>query len=267
MVEPDWETNMQRQILEAKILSREWFYEFQLPSGRKTKSYLPAEIQFIHRTRERMIFQYLEQRAGTRWGELRCLDLGCHEGYFALQLALRGCREVLGIDARKEHVENATLIRDLYHLENLSFTRGNVLELAAADLGEFDIVLMLGLLYHVPDIVGALKVARALTKDVCVMETQLAPELSGEMEWGSRGWAKQIKGCFAVVDESDEIAAGNREASFGAISLVPSREALAYLLPRLGFAETVVLIPPPDSYEQLARGVRVIIAATVQPGA
>src|SRR5207249_4258240 len=94
-----------------------------------------------------------------------------------------------------------------------------------------------------------------------------APELSGEMEWGSRGWAKQIKGCFAVVDESDEIAAGNREASFGAISLVPSREALAYLLPRLGFAETVVLIPPPDSYEQLARGVRVIIAATVQPGA
>ena len=115
-VEVAWLSRIGKRIckdksLKPKILSREWFYEFQLPSGRKTKSYLPEEIQVIHRTRERMIFQYLEQRARTRWGELRCLDLGCHEGYFALQLALRGCREVLGIDARKEHVENATLIR------------------------------------------------------------------------------------------------------------------------------------------------------------
>jgi 2-polyprenyl-3-methyl-5-hydroxy-6-metoxy-1,4-benzoquinol methylase len=38
-----------------------------------------------------MIFDYLERRVGDRWAGLRCLDLGCHEGYFALQLALRGC--------------------------------------------------------------------------------------------------------------------------------------------------------------------------------
>jgi hypothetical protein len=37
-----------------------------------------------------------------------------------------------------------------------------------------------------------------------------------------------------------------------------------YLLPQLGFAEFEVLKPPADSYEQLARGVRVMIAAIVQ---
>lgn len=128
-----------------------------------------------------MIFQYLEPRVGDRWANLRCLDLACHESYFSLQLPLRGCREVLGIDAREEHVANAGLIRDLYGLANLSFGCGNVLELESANLGEFDVVLMLGLLYHVADIVCTLKAARALTKRICLIETQLAPELPAGM--------------------------------------------------------------------------------------
>ena len=118
---------MDREALEEKILNREWFYEFRLPSGRKTKSYLPNQIQPIHRTRERMMFDYLEQTVGDRWSKLRCLDMACHEGYFALQLALRGCGEVLGIDAREENVAHATLMRDLHGLQNLGFKCGNVL--------------------------------------------------------------------------------------------------------------------------------------------
>jgi tRNA (mo5U34)-methyltransferase len=261
---PNGKARMQRENLEAKILGREWFYEFQLPSGKKTKSYLPNEIQPIHQTRERMMFNYLEPRVGDRWGELRCLDLACHEGYFALKLALHGCREVLGIDAREEHVTNAVLIRDLHGLKNLTFKCGNVLELTGTGLGEFDVVLMLGLLYHVPDIIGALRAVRTLTKGVCLIETQLAPELPAEIEWGRKELKKEIKGCFAVVDESQELAVGNREASLGSTSLVPSRDALAYLLPRLGFTDVEFLVPPSDAYEQLARGMRVMIAATVQ---
>jgi tRNA (mo5U34)-methyltransferase len=247
------------QAIEAKILGREWFYEFQLPSGRKTKSYLPKEIQPIHRTREQMMFDCLKQRTRDRWDELRCLDLACHEGYFALQLALHGCREVLGIDAREENVGHAMLMRELHVLENLSFRRGNVLELTAAGIGQFDVVLVLGLLYHTPHIVGLLRVVRALTKGICLIETQLAPELPAEIELGARESKKQIKGCFAVVDETQEIAAGSREAGLGSICLVPSLRALLYLLPQLGFAAMEVLRPPADAYEQLARGMRVMM--------
>ena len=257
---------MDRKAIETKILEREWFYEFQLPNGKKTKSYLPNEIQVIHQTRERMIFDYLEPQIQGRWDKLRCLDLACHEGYFALKLALHGCREVLGIDAREEHVTNAVLIRDLHSLKNLTFKCGNVLELTGTGLGEFDVVLMLGLLYHVPDIIGALRAVRTLTKGVCLIETQLAPELPAEIEWGRKELKKEIKGCFVVVDESQELAVGNREASLGSTSLVPSRDALAYLLPRLGFTDVEFLVPPSDAYEQLARRMRVMIAATVQRG-
>jgi hypothetical protein len=34
---------MDLEATEAKILEREWFYEYQLPNGRRTKSYLPKE--------------------------------------------------------------------------------------------------------------------------------------------------------------------------------------------------------------------------------
>jgi tRNA (mo5U34)-methyltransferase len=252
---------MDRKSLEAEVLGRAWFYEFELPSGRKTRSYLPAEVLSIHETRGKMAFEHLEQRLEDRWTDLRCLDLGCNEGYFALQLALRGCRQVLGIDARQDNVAHATLIRDLHGLENLDFRIGNVLELTGSELGEFDVVLMFGLLYHVPDIIGVLKLARAVTRGICLIETQVAPELSAEVEWGAKDWKKPIEGCFAIVDETTELSIENREASLEATSLVPSRKALTYLLPRLGFAQVEVLTPPADANEQLARGCRVMIAA------
>ena len=75
-------------------------------------------------------------------------------------------------------------MRDLYGLENLAFKRGNVLELTAGGIGQFDIVLMLGLLYHTPAIVGVLRLARALSKGICLIETQLTPESDAELEWG-----------------------------------------------------------------------------------
>ncbi len=252
---------MDGDSLEAEILRRDWFYEFELPSGRKTRSYLPSDVLGIHQTRSRMAFDYLDRRFGDRWSDLRCLDLGCHEGFFALQLALRGCRQVLGIDARKDNVASAALLRDLYGLENLDFRAGNVFELMASELGEFDVVLIFGLLYHVPDIIGVLKLARAVTRGICLIETQVAPELPGEVEWGAKGWRKPIEGCFVIVDETTELSLDNREASLDAISLVPSRKALLYLLPKLGFAQVEVLAPPPGAYEQLARGSRVIVAA------
>ena len=68
----------------------------------------------------------------------------------------------------------------------------------------------------------------------------------------------------AVVDETQEIAAGSREAGIGSICLVPSQQALMYLIPQIGFAKVKVLVSPLDAYEQLAGGVRVLIAATVQ---
>jgi SAM-dependent methyltransferase len=170
---------------------------------------------------------------------------------------------VLGIDARAEHVEHAGWIGRAFGLSALSFQRGDLLALDPAALGAFDVVLLFGVLYHLPDPVGALRSARELTRGVCLIETQVAPEAEGVIEWGSVEFEMPVRGCLAIVDESGELARGNREASVSEFSLVPSLEGLLFLLRAAGFARSKVLDPPPGAYEQHARGRRVMVAAEV----
>jgi len=252
---------MHREALEAIVLGREWFYEFRLPGGKMTKCYLPDKVKSIHRTREKMLLDYLDRRVGSRWKELRCLDIACHEGYFALMLAKKGCREVVGVDARPEHIESANLMRDLYDLKNVTFQQGDLFQLNTAELGRFDIVLLFGVLYHVPDILGALRITRLLTKELCVIETQIAPEMAAELEWGTKDNLKRIEGCLAIVDESGELSSGNMEAAITSVSLVPSRKALLFLLRQIGFRSLEIRPAFPFAYEQLTRETRLMIAA------
>src|SRR5207244_4262164 len=141
----------------------------------------------------------------------------------------------------------------------------DIVHLDPRGLGKFDLTVLFGLLYHVYDPVGVLRLARALTKSVCVIETQIAPNLSGQTDWGSYRYSRELIGCFGVVDETDTLAAQNREASLTPISLVPSLPALLHTLKAVGFTRVEVVPPPPDAYEQLAYGKRVVVAAFVEP--
>lgn len=247
--------------LEAKILGRQWFYRFHLPSGQVTQTYLPEEVLKIHETREQMMTQVLETEFANEWKNLRFADLACHEGFFSHKLALKGCKEVVGIDARIEHIVHANLIREAFSHDNLSFLVGDIQNLDADELGEFDATLAFGILYHLENIVGALRLAQAITKRICLIETQIAPNLSGVTDWGSDKFNKEIVGCLGIVDESGELAANNKEANTSPISLFPSLPGLLWLLKAVGFEASKVITPPVDAYEQLASGKRVMVAA------
>jgi tRNA (mo5U34)-methyltransferase len=166
-------------------LGRKWFCRVTLPSGARTDTYVPPEILHLHETRARMIFSALEPLFEGRWAETTCIDVACHEGFYGARLAQRGCRAVLGVDARAENLEAAWLMRNALRLPNLRFQFANVATMDSPGAGVFDIVLMLGLLYHLEDPVGALRLARALCRRVALIETQIAPAQEGDMEWGS----------------------------------------------------------------------------------
>jgi len=57
-----------------------------------------------------------------------------------------------------------------------------------------------------------------------------------------------------VIDESGEFDAGNTETGSTPVALAPSPQALAFLLRQAGFRRTEILPPPPNAYEQHARG-------------
>ncbi len=250
-----------QQQPENRILSRSWFYEFPLPDGTLTQSYLPESVRAVHTGREKMLFEFLDPIFGGMWRDLTAIDLGCHEGYFAFRLAQKGCRSVIGVDAQPEHLEHAEWIRQTHSLDNLSFVHGDVQNQELFKAGPFDIVLLFGILYHVPNIVGALRQARAATRTVCLIETQISPELYGDLDWGASHWKKEIRGCIALVEEAGDVDERNREAGLSGVSMVPSLRALFFLLGLVGFERVELLHAGPDSYEQHRRGKRVIVAA------
>lgn len=245
------------------VMSREWFYRFHLPDGRVSPCYVGDDVIGIHDTRLAMVDWVLEPLFGADWSAASCLDMACHEGFFCSHLAAKGCRDVLGIDVRPEHVRDAELIKEAFGFNNLRLECRDVLDLEPAELGKFDIVLVLGLLYHLENPIGALRRAFSHTRSVCIVETQVAPNLSGVIDWGSYRYHKAMVGSFALVDESSELAGGNAEASVLNVSLVPSIEALVFVMKALGFSRVEVIEPPEEAYEQLRFKKRVVVAGYI----
>jgi tRNA (mo5U34)-methyltransferase len=244
-----------------QALAKEWFYSFELPGGSSTLTSHDSEIMAIHDTRWQMVQSCLDERLGNGHTGLAALDLASHQGWFSVNMARSGFSTVLGIDARESHVEDSQLIRDIYGLDHLSFQQGDIHLLDEQQLGQFDVVLMLGLLYHLENPIGALRVCRALCKNLCLIETQIVPGMSGFVDYGSYQYVRPLKGSFGIIDETGETH--GPEASITGICLVPSLDALIWILQKVGFSDVTVVEPPEDAYEQLRFGKRVMVAAQV----
>ena len=241
--------------------SREWFYSYDLPDGSTTPTYHGADIKAIHNTRWQMLQSCLDERLGKSRQGLSALDLASHQGWFAVKMAQAGFSPVLGIDARESHVSDSQLISDIYGLEDLTFQQGDIHAQDTGQLGQYDVVLMLGLLYHLENPIGALRTCRELCSNLCIIETQIVPGISGYVDYGSYQYVRPLKGSFGVIDETDDTH--GPEASITGICLVPSLEALLWTLRKVGFSDVAVLEPPEDAYEQLRYHKRVMVAAQV----
>jgi len=247
--------------LEARALAKTWFYPFRLPSGQTTPTYDDGALDLIHHTRTRMLDAVIDANFAGDRGALSAIDLACHQGWFSAHLAQRGFGRVTGIDARDEHVADASLIRDALGLSQWQVRQSDVHALDTDALGLHDLVLCFGLIYHLENPVGALRVARALTRRLCLVETQIVPGMTGWVDYGSYRFVRPLKGSFGIIDETGETH--GPEASTTGICLVPSIEALVWIMQRIGFSRVEVLPVPADGYEQLVHHKRVMVAGWV----
>ena len=241
--------------------SRDWFYGYELPDGSRLPTWHQGELDAIHDTRWQMVSDCLAGEFSEGLEGRSAIDLACHQGWFALRLAQEGLDKVHGVDARASHIADSRLMADILGLSQAAFEQGDVFELDTDAAGTYDIVLMLGLLYHLENPVGAMRIARALCRRVCLIETQVVPGMSGMVDYGSYEYVRPLKGSFGVIDETDDTH--GPEASVTGICLVPSTEVLLWILRKVGFSRCEVLPPPADAYEQLRHGKRVLVAAWV----
>lgn len=110
----------------------------------------------------------------------------------------------------------------------------------AQDLGTHDLVLCFGLIYHLENPVGALRVARALCRRLCVVETQVVPGLTGWVDYGSYRFVRPLEGTVSASSTKPAKLTVRKPPPLG-ICLVPSVEALVWIMQRIGFARVEVL--------------------------
>jgi len=110
---------------------------------------------------------------------LRALDLGTRDGFFAFELERRGA-EVVAVDYMAKTDTGFALAAELLG-SRVTYLQQNLYAIDAGALGTFDIVLFLGLLYHLPDPLGALRIVRDLTRQRMYLES-LVIDLGGAMD-------------------------------------------------------------------------------------
>jgi tRNA (mo5U34)-methyltransferase len=232
--------------LDAERSSRvPWMYEWQLTPDVAIDP--GRELARVHATRLAMIEPVVRRALAQAGRNASVLDLGCNEGWFGHRALEWGAGRVVGIDVRPANLRRATLIRDHFGIpaDRLRFEEAGVHELDPKRLGTFDVVLILGLIYHLEDPIGALRVARALTDGVVVVESQLTSSNNAMLVgWGKAGVFKEVDTHWAAVLEpaAEQREDGNPLASHGGvISLVPNRAALLQAIEVVGYREPRIL--------------------------
>jgi len=250
-----------QQIREQIEALGPWFYEFDLGAGRRTPSSLPPEVLPIHQTRLGMVMGAVEGHFGARLAQIRAIDVGCHEGFYSVALAREGVKSVLGVDVREANLAKARFVGAALGLANVEWRQGNCEDLRVEETGEFELCLFLGLLYHLENPMLCLRNISRLTREVCVIETQVIDEVEGAAEWGWREWTRPYHGVLALIDESGEFNDENAETGASPIATCPSPRALEFMLKQAGFRRVETIAPPAGAYEQHARAKRVVAVA------
>lgn len=156
------------------------------------------------------------------------LDIASATGRFSFALADAGAGSVLGVEIRREQVDQAELLRRLDgRFANVRFEH----EPTSADdpafrEGEsYDVVLSMGLLYHLTDPVTHLRVLRRLAREAVLVETLTHAR---ERDY----WLLELEDPQGITK------------AWGGVSWIPHYADVPELLRRVGFSSVEVIESP-----------------------
>lgn len=162
------------------------------------------------------------------------LDVGCNAGFYSIEMKRRGATRVLGIDSQRELIRQANFVRGVLALD-IDYRRMSVYDLDPRELGQFDITLALGLIYHCKHLVMALEKLFLVTRSLLVLETAIYPprEAPPPFVYPVGGTEPTLHPIAYIENQPDA-----KEAVYN--WFLPSTSALCALLKNIGFDEVEV---------------------------
>lgn len=170
----------QFSIQRQEIVERfgEWTrHNIRLPNDTYTydRNHPAFEAHMVKRgVRLRRVVQIISDLTNQPINKLRVLDLACLEGLYGIELARRGA-EVVGIEGREANVVKARFAQDALALRNITFVQDDVRNLSVEKYGRFDVVLCLGILYHLdaPDVFQFVERVSGVCERLAIIDTHV----------------------------------------------------------------------------------------------
>jgi SAM-dependent methyltransferase len=222
----------QDEALLADIRARNWGYWFDLGGGHSTLGPIAAEKGVQRTARQRMLYRMnaidgaIAALYGGDLSARRVLDLACNHGAFSLDLLVRGAAYARGVDLRPENIEKAKLLARHLGIENADFAQGDIYDEREA---AYDIVLCLGLLYHVTRPYELVELCCWLCTGMAVIDTITHRE----------PFSGFLLGFGALIPQEHAAGAINAE-------LHPTYRGLIDLMRGVGFREVIEVEGVPD---------------------
>jgi hypothetical protein len=202
----------------------------------------------------RRVLQIVSDVATKPLGSLRLLDLACHEGIYAIEFARQGAN-VVGIEGREAHIEKAKFVKNALSLNNLDIYQDDVRNLSKAKYGAFDVVLCLGILYHlpVPDVFSFIESIGEVCDDIAIIDTRIALGPTESYTYkDTKYWGITIREHSATETQADKIkkywASLDNPTSFNI-----SRTSLFCMLSKVGFTSVYECYIPPEPAKPIDR--------------
>src|SRR5665213_3034664 len=144
--------------LKANLESKGWWHSFELPDGRRIDG-----VNTVESLRKRIEVHTIPQDLSGA----RVLDIGAWDGWYSFEMERRGA-QVLAIDCWDNphfHQIRAAL------KSRVEYRQMDVYELNPQTVGRFDIVLFMGVLYHLKHPLLGLEKVCAVTTGMAVVDS------------------------------------------------------------------------------------------------
>lgn len=134
---------MNKETLQRKIKSlRPWYQEINFGDGVVAKS--------AHSTLSgEYAWNYIKQLLPKSLEGKRILDIGSNGGLFSIRTAQMGAKEVIGLEKEPKHIRQCTFLKEYFQADNVNFISQDLNLLPQVDIGKFDYILAIAVLYWV----------------------------------------------------------------------------------------------------------------------
>jgi len=204
-----------------------WQYPFDFGNNVIARTYTDAQVR-LHPWRKNVLMNNLNLIYKNRYDTISVLDLGSGEGAMTLALWNAGVRDITCVEAREVNIKKAKFVFNHFSVD-ANIIHSSIDEFLEQNTKRFDLVIFMGILYHILNPFDVMKKIANITKDNIVVETVVAKV--DEVKFGNRNqYSSQKDGFFVRIDTTESQTAG-----LSNLELWPTMGALDMLLEENNF--------------------------------